>query len=239
MKYLGQSDYQHATVPRIGVLLTNLGTPEAPTAKALRPYLKQFLWDPRVVEVPRPIWWLILNGIILNTRPKRSAEAYSAVWNERGSPLLAHLEDQVAGCRASQGAARGPVRRAGCDALRFTRHRRCPDRDVRCRRSETGGLPLYPQYGGPTTGSTFDEVSSDLARRRWLPALRFISSYHDDPATSPPLQTAFAHIGRHMGARKTVAVLSRHAQAVSYRGRSVPLPVPQNLPTDCRTARTV
>ncbi|GIR14831.1 MAG: hypothetical protein CM15mP25_5860 [Gammaproteobacteria bacterium] len=97
MKYLGQSDYQHATVPRIGVLLTNLGTPEAPTAKALKPYLKQFLWDPRVVEVPRPIWWLILNGIILNTRPKRSAEAYSAVWNERGSPLLAHLEDQVAG----------------------------------------------------------------------------------------------------------------------------------------------
>ena len=92
MKYLGQSDYQHVTVPRIGVLLTNLGTPEAPTAKALRPYLKQFLWDPRVVEVPRPIWWLILNGIILNTRPKRSAEAYSAVWNERGSPLLAHLE---------------------------------------------------------------------------------------------------------------------------------------------------
>ena len=97
MKYLGQSDYQHATLPRIGVLLTNLGTPEAPTAKALKPYLKQFLWDPRVVEVPRPIWWLILNGIILNTRPKRSAEAYSAVWNERGSPLLAHLEDQVAG----------------------------------------------------------------------------------------------------------------------------------------------
>ena len=94
MKYLGQSDYQHATVPLIGVLLTNLGTPEAPTAKALKPYLKQFLWDPRVVEVPRPIWWLILNGIILNTRPKRSAEAYSAVWNERGSPLLAHLEDQ-------------------------------------------------------------------------------------------------------------------------------------------------
>jgi ferrochelatase len=86
MKYLGQSDYQHATAPRIGVLLTNLGTPEAPTTKALKPYLKQFLWDPRVVEVPRPIWWLILNGIILNTRPKRSAEAYRMVWSDRGSP---------------------------------------------------------------------------------------------------------------------------------------------------------
>ena len=66
MKYLGQYDYQHATAPRIGVLLTNLGTPEAPTTKELKPYLKQFLWDPRVVEVPRPIWWLILNGMILN-----------------------------------------------------------------------------------------------------------------------------------------------------------------------------
>jgi ferrochelatase len=172
MKYLGQSDYQHATVPRIGVLLTNLGTPEAPTAKALKPYLKAVLWDPRVVEVPRPIWWLILNGIILNTRPKRSAEAYSAVWNERGSPLLAHLEDQVAGVAEqlkSQHGDRFVVRgamRYGSPAIA----------DVLTEMFEAGVqklvvLPLYPQYGGPTTGSTFDEVSSDLTRRRWLPAV--------------------------------------------------------------------
>ena len=198
MKYLGQSDYQHATVPRIGVLLTNLGTPEAPTARALKPYLKQFLWDPRVVEVPRPIWWLILNGIILNTRPKRSAEAYSAVWNERGSPLLAHLEDQVAGVAEqlkSQHGDRFVVRgamRYGSPAIA----------DVLTEMLEAGVqklvvLPLYPQYGGPTTGSTFDEVSSDLTQRRWLPALRFISSYHDDRATLPPSQTASAPTGLH------------------------------------------
>ena len=130
MKYLGQSDYQHATVPRIGVLLTNLGTPEAPTAKALKPYLKQFLWDPRVVEVPRPIWWLILNGIILNTRPKRSAEAYSAVWNERGSPLLAHLEDQVAGVWSSSKPTWRSFRGPGRHALRLACHRRCADGNV-------------------------------------------------------------------------------------------------------------
>ena len=182
MNYLGQSDFQHDTVPRIGVLLTNLGTPEAPTAKALKPYLKQFLWDPRVVEVPRPIWWLILNGIILNTRPKRSAEAYSAVWNERGSPLLAHLEDQVAGVSerlTSQYGDHFVVRgamRYGTPAIAQVLGEMF-DAGVQ----KLVVLPLYPQYGGPTTGSTFDEVSNDLRRRRWLPSLRFISSYHDDP----------------------------------------------------------
>ena len=182
MKYVGQADYQHQSEPRIGVLLTNLGTPEAPTAKALKPYLKQFLWDPRVVEVPRPIWWLILNGIILNTRPKRSAEAYRAVWNERGSPLLAHLEDQVAGVSerlqsrfGDRFIVRGAMR-YGAPAIA----------DVLTDMFDAGMqklvvLPLYPQYGGPTTGSTYDEVSGDLTRRRWLPSFRFISSYHDDP----------------------------------------------------------
>ena len=97
MSYRGTTDYDHGTPPLTGVLVTNLGTPQAPTAKALRPYLKQFLSDPLVVEVPRLIWWLILNGIILNTRPKRSAEAYSEVWTDRGSPLLYHLMDQVSG----------------------------------------------------------------------------------------------------------------------------------------------
>ena len=97
MRFSGASNYDHATPPKVGVLLTNLGTPEAPTKQALRPYLKQFLWDPRVVEVPRLLWWLILHAFILTTRPKKSAEAYAEVWTDRGSPLLYHLEDQVAG----------------------------------------------------------------------------------------------------------------------------------------------
>lgn len=182
MKYRGQADYDHATAPLTGILLTNLGTPDAPTKQALRPYLKQFLSDPRVVEVPRAIWWFILNGIILNTRPKRSAEAYSEVWTDRGSPLLYHLEDQVKGIEArlkpilgntimvrgamrygnpSIGSALGEMANAGVQRLVV--------------------LPLYPQYGGPTTGSTFDDLAEDFRQRRWLPDLRFISSYHDDP----------------------------------------------------------
>ena len=216
MKYVGQSDYQHSTTPKIGVLLTNLGTPEAPTAKALRPYLKQFLWDPRVVEVPRPIWWLILNGIILNTRPKRSAEAYRAVWNERGSPLLAHLEDQVAGVAERLTSAHGDhfvvrgAMRYGTPAIGTVLN------DM----FEAGiqklvVLPLYPQYGGPTTGSTFDEISDDLTRRRWLPAFRFISAYHDDSryieAMAESIRTHWAEHGR---AQKLV--LSYHGMPKRY-----------------------
>ena len=95
MKYRGTPDFDHQQTPRTGVLLTNLGTPDAPEKAALRPYLKQFLSDPRVVEVPRLLWWLILNGIILNVRPARSAEAYSTVWTEEGSPLLFHTQHQA------------------------------------------------------------------------------------------------------------------------------------------------
>ena len=80
MAYLKEPEFKHGQVSRVGILLINLGTPEAPTAAALRPYLKEFLSDPRVVEIPRPIWWLILNGIILNTRPKKSAAKYAAIW---------------------------------------------------------------------------------------------------------------------------------------------------------------
>ena len=86
MKYRSQENFSHAQADKIGVLISNLGTPEAPTKQALKPYLKQFLSDPRVVEVPKLIWWFILNGIILNIRPKRSAEAYKTVWTQEGSP---------------------------------------------------------------------------------------------------------------------------------------------------------
>ena len=216
MKYVGQADYSHSTAPRIGVLLTNLGTPEAPTAKALKPYLKQFLWDPRVVEVPRPIWWLILNGIILNTRPKRSAEAYRAVWNERGSPLLAHLEDQVSGVSERLLARHGDrfivrgAMRYGSPAIA----------DVLTEMFDAGVqklvvLPLYPQYGGPTTGSTFDEVSQDLTRRRWLPALRFVSAYHDHPRYIAAVADSIrAHWDAHGRAQKLI--LSYHGMPKRY-----------------------
>jgi protoporphyrin/coproporphyrin ferrochelatase len=95
MKYTGSKQFSHDQTPQIGVLVTNLGTPAAPEKAALRPYLKQFLSDPRVVEVPRLLWWLILNGVILNIRPARSAKSYRTVWTDEGSPLLLHTRNQA------------------------------------------------------------------------------------------------------------------------------------------------
>ena len=95
MKFKGSPNFSHQQADKIGVLISNLGTPDAPTTPALRKYLKQFLWDPRVVEVPRPLWWLILNGIILRTRPQRSAKAYASVFTPAGSPLLYHTRNQA------------------------------------------------------------------------------------------------------------------------------------------------
>ena len=182
MSYRGSTGYDHSSAPLTGVLLTNLGTPEAPTAKALRPYLKQFLSDPRVVEVPRLIWWLILNGIILNTRPRRSAEAYSEVWTERGSPLLYHLMDQVSGVEERLKArfgqhimVRGAMRYGNPSIPNVLQDLF----DAGIQRLVV--LPLYPQYAGPTTGSTYDEIAADFLKRRWLPDFRFISQYCADP----------------------------------------------------------
>ena len=183
MKYIGTENFDHEQAPKVGILLTNLGTPQAPEKKALRTYLKQFLSDPRVVEVPRLLWWLILNGVILNIRPARSASAYSTVWTERGSPLLFHTRDQSEAMQQRMTALAGDkvivdfAMRYGEPAI--------PDvlqsmlaRGVR----KLLVLPLYPQYSGATGGSTFDAIAQDFTRRRWLPELRFVSHYHDHPA---------------------------------------------------------
>ncbi|MEQ1555408.1 MAG: ferrochelatase, partial [Gallionella sp.] len=95
MAYLIEPPYAHGTPEKTGILLVNLGTPDAPTAQAVRPYLKEFLSDSRVVEIPKPIWWLILNGIILNIRPKKSAEKYASVWMKEGSPLRVYTARQA------------------------------------------------------------------------------------------------------------------------------------------------
>ena len=88
MQYVGTPDFTHGTPARLGVLLVNLGTPDEPTTAAVRRYLAEFLWDPRVIEMSRPLWWLILHGIILRTRPAKSAHAYQKVWTPQGSPLM-------------------------------------------------------------------------------------------------------------------------------------------------------
>ena len=216
MKYRGQADYDHATQPLTGVLLTNLGTPDAPTREALKPYLKQFLSDPRVVEVPRLIWWFILNGIILNTRPKRSAEAYSEVWTDRGSPLLYHLNDQVAGVETRMKAQLGNsvivrgAMRYGNPSIASVLEEMCAAGVQRL-----VVMPLYPQYGGPTTGSTFDDLADDFRQRRWLPDLRFISSYHDHPSyIGAVVQSIEAHWQAHGRADKLI--LSYHGMPKRY-----------------------
>ncbi|MCB1705182.1 MAG: ferrochelatase [Halioglobus sp.] len=183
MKYIGTENYDHQQPPRVGILLTNLGTPDAPQRKALRAYLKEFLQDPRVVEVPRLLWWFILNGVILNIRPGRSAAAYRSVWTERGSPLLFHTQDQADALRARMHREHGDKVIVEF-AMRYGKPS-IPDvlqdmlqRGVR----KLLVLPLYPQYSGATTGSTFDALAADFTRRRWLPELRMINHYHDHPA---------------------------------------------------------
>ena len=174
--------FDHARAPRVGVLLSNLGTPDAATPAALRVYLEEFLSDPRVIELPRWKWLPILHLFILTTRPKMSAALYRKVWTAEGSPLLVTSQRQRAGIeqrlRARFGdrvavalgmrygnpsiaRALGELAAAGCHRIVV--------------------LPLYPQYAGATAGSTFDAVFAELARTRWVPGLRTIETYHDEP----------------------------------------------------------
>lgn len=182
MRYLGEVDYQHGSPNHVGVLVTNLGTPDAPTASALRRYLKEFLWDPRVVEIPRPVWWLILNGIILNLRPKKSAAKYATIWTDEGSPLLTIAKRQAEGIRERLAALipeRVPVAlgmRYGNPSIAAAMQEL---REQGVRRMLV--LPLYPQYSGSTTASTLDAVSAQLQRWRWTPDLHFISGYPQEP----------------------------------------------------------
>ena len=180
MKYQGAQDFNHGQQQRIGVLISNLGTPPAPTRQALRAYLKQFLSDPRVVEVPRLLWWLILNLIILNVRPARSARAYRAIWTEQGSPLMQTTRLQAKGLqqeldnRHEQAVTVAFAMRYGEPSISQALQSLF---DQGARRLLV--LPLYPQYSGATTASTFDALGKDFKTRRWLPDLRFISHYHD------------------------------------------------------------
>lgn len=180
MKYKSNTGFTHGQADKIGVLVTNLGTPEAPTKQALRPYLKEFLSDPRVVEVPKFIWWFVLNLIILNFRPKRSAHAYSTVWTEDGSPLMAITKAQAAELEKRCKAAYGDdvvvdfAMRYGNPAISDVIDNML-SKGVR----KLVVLPLYPQYSASTTGSTFDAIAKDFTSRRWLPELRFVSHYHD------------------------------------------------------------
>lgn len=173
-------EYEHGNPESLGVLLVNLGTPDEPTPAAVRRYLRQFLWDPRVVELPRPVWWLMLHGVILRIRPARSARAYQKIWTDHGSPLLRHSEDIAAALQTQLSA-----RVAGSVHVRLGMSYGNPSIDDALDMLRADGarrivlLPLYPQYSGTTTGSVFDAVTATLSRWRWVPELRTINQYHD------------------------------------------------------------
>ncbi|MBV0934386.1 ferrochelatase [Marinobacterium weihaiense] len=216
MAYRGVENFSHNQQDRTGVLITNLGTPDAPTPSALRRYLKEFLWDPRVVEVPRPIWWCILNGIILNIRPRRSAAAYKEVWTEAGSPLLLHTRDQADRLRERLQAEYGEHL-----VVEFAMRYGNPSIASAIDRMQQAGvrrllvMPMYPQYSGATTASTFDAVAEDFRKRRWLPELRMVNHYHDYP---PYIEALAASIERHWQAngRADRLLMSYHGVPKRY-----------------------
>lgn len=183
MQYQGQTSIDHSSAERTGILLVNLGSPQAPETVAVRNYLREFLSDPRVVEIPRVLWWLILHGIILRTRPRRSAAKYATIWRSGGSPLLQYTEAQAKALRkimtSSDNEGRPPyvvahAMRYGEPAIEGVIEKLLEERVSRLL-----VLPLYPQYSATTTASVFDAVSQALQRQRRIPALRFIAQYHD------------------------------------------------------------
>ena len=187
-RYRPEPAFAHDVPRRVGVLLVNLGTPDAPTAPAVRRYLAQFLSDRRVIEIPPAVWQPILHGVILRTRPAKSAQRYASIWMPEGSPLMVYSRRQTALLRGYLGqrlkeqglpsdhamialgmrygtpsiaTALDELRAGGCDRILV--------------------LPLYPQYSASTTATAVDEVFAAVQSMRRVPGLRFVDAYHDDP----------------------------------------------------------
>ena len=170
-------DHPPVATPKVGVLLVNLGTPDEPTTPAVKRYLKQFLSDRRVVEIPPLLWQPILRAIILNTRPQKSAEAYAKVWTEKGSPLAFFTAGQAEALQE---------RMTGIADVRYAMRYGNPSVADQLAAMKAAGCnriliaPLYPQYSGATTGTVLDEAYATLTAMRWHPAIRTLPAYHDD-----------------------------------------------------------
>jgi ferrochelatase len=202
--YAPEPPYTHGTAPKVGILLANLGTPDAPTPAAVRRYLKQFLSDRRVVEIPRLIWWCILNIIILNVRPRKSAAKYALIWTAEGSPLLVFTHRQAEQLQAELSARfAAPIavevgmsygNPSIASALEKLKEQHC-DRIL--------VLPLYPQYAASSTAPVFDAVWAALTHIRNLPEIRTVRSYHDHPAYIEALaESVRQHWAQHGQAQK-------------------------------------
>ncbi|MFC5476409.1 ferrochelatase [Paraherbaspirillum soli] len=194
MAFRKEPVFTHGKIAKTAVLLVNLGTPDAPTTKAVRRYLKQFLSDPRVVEIPRAIWWWILHGAILPFRSGKSAQKYASIWSKDGSPLKVHTEKQASLLRGYLGERGHQVQVAY--AMRYGN----PSLPEVLERLKTDGceriliLPAYPQYSGTTTASIYDAVFEHYAQVRNVPELRFVKHYHDHEAYIQALkESVLAH----------------------------------------------
>ena len=215
-RYFGQSNLQHGSAATTAVLLVNLGTPDAPTKRAVRRYLAQFLADPRIVELPRWLWRLILHGIILRIRPGHSAALYAKIWTAEGSPLqtgTTALAERVQIALRTQRQAPVVVRHA----MRYGN----PSIGSTLRELSLNGarrvlvVPLFPQYSGTTTASVLDAITAELATWRWVPDLRFVADYHADARYIEALaRSVEAHWERHGRAQRLL--LSYHGIPEKY-----------------------
>jgi len=200
-------DHPPAKSGRIGVLLINLGTPDGPDPESVKRYLKQFLSDTRVVEIPPIVWQLILRGVILNTRPQKSSKAYTKIWTERGSPLA-----DITARQAEAMAARFGESLVIDYAMRYGN----PSIESRLTALMAEGCdriliaPMYPQYCAATTATVFDEVARVLKAMRWQPALRFVPPYHDEPTYIAALADDLTRQVEALTFRPEVMLLSFH-----------------------------
>ena len=221
MSFLKEPDYSHGKIGKTAVVLVNLGTPDAPTSSAVRRYLKQFLWDRRVVEVPRIIWWFILNLIILPFRSSQSAKKYASIWTKEGSPLKIHTEKQALLLKGYLGERGHEVNVVY--AMRYG----SPSIPSVLQKLKAEGyerllvLSAYPQYSATTTGSNFDAVFSHYQQVRNVPELRMIKHYHDHEAYIEALkQSVLNHWQTH--GRPEKLVMSFHGLPKTFLMRGDP-----------------
>src|SRR5207249_2515759 len=183
MRYLPEPEHRNGTIAKTAILLINLGTPDAPTPRAVRRYLEQFLSDPRVIEIPRALWLPILHGFVLNTRPRKSARKYASIWSSEGSPLKVHTERQaqlLGGYFDTQ--IRMPL------SVDFAMRYGEPSIPGALARLKSEGcervlaVPMYPQYAASTTASALDEVAGFLRRARNVPEVRLVKHFSEHPS---------------------------------------------------------
>src|SRR6201996_5644962 len=201
MRYISSPDFHRDGAERIGILLVNSGTPASPEPADVRKFLAGLLGDPRGIELPRLLWLPILYGLILPFRPYRSAPKYRKIWSHYGSPLLqlsTQLRTELTGTLAQRMLAPLSIELA----MLYGSDPTVPQALTRLRESGAQRIlvvPLFPQYCGATTGAVYDRVNAELRRWRWLPELRFVAEYHDQPAYIDALRASIAGHWREHG----------------------------------------